>query len=50
MNEEAYKAMSFAGAANIAVGIIVVVVGMTAGIISIISGARLLREKRGLTF
>lgn len=50
MNEKAYKAMSFSGTANIAVGIIVVVVGVAAGIISIVSGARLLKEKRGLTF
>lgn len=50
MNEKAYKAMSFAGTTNITVGIIVVVVGMAAGIISIISGARLIKEKKGLTF
>lgn len=50
MNEKIYKAMSFAGIANITVGIIVVVVGVAAGIISIVSGARLLKEKRGLTF
>lgn len=50
MNEKAYKAMNFAGTANITIGIIVVVVGVAAGIISIISGARLLKEKKGLTF
>jgi hypothetical protein len=50
MNEKIYKAMRFAGTANITVGIIVVVVGVAAGIISIVSGARLLKEKRGLTF
>lgn len=50
MNEKAYKAMSFAGTANITVGIIIVVVGVAAGIISIVSGARLLKEKQGLTF
>lgn len=50
MNEKVYKSMSFAGAANITVGIIIVVVGVAAGIISIISGARLLKEKQGLTF
>ena len=50
MNEKAYKAMSFDGTANITVGIIIVVVGVAAGIISIVSGARLLKEKRGLTF
>lgn len=50
MNEKIYKAMRFAGTANITIGIIVVVVGVAAGIISIVSGARLLKEKRGLTF
>ena len=42
MNEKAYKAMSLAGAANIAVGIVILVVG--------IAGARLQKEKKGLTF
>ena len=31
MNEKAYKAMSLAGAANIAVGIVILVVGIAAG-------------------
>ena len=38
MNEKAYKAMGLAGAAGIAVGIVVTVVGIAAGVISIISG------------
>ena len=46
MNEKAYKAMGLAGAAGIAVGIVVTVVGIAAGVISIISGARLLKEKK----
>ena len=45
MNEKAYKAMGLAGAAGIAVGIVVTVVGIAAGVISIMSGARLLKEK-----
>ena len=49
MNEKAYKAMGLAGAAGIAVGI-VTVVGIAAGVISIISGARLLKEKKGILF
>ena len=36
MNEKAYKAMGLAGAAGIAVGIVVTVVGIAAGVISII--------------
>ena len=36
MNERAYKAMSFAGAVNIAVGIVIAVVGVAAGVLAII--------------
>ena len=43
MNEKAYKAMGLAG-------IVVTVVGIAAGVISIISGARLLKEKKGILF
>lgn len=50
MNEKAYKSMSFAGAASIIIGIIVAVVGVATGIVAIISGARLLKDKKGLTF
>ena len=50
MNEKAYKAMNFAGISGIVTGIIVAVVGVTAGVIKIVGGARLLKEKRGLTF
>ena len=50
MNEKAYKAMGLAGAAGIAVGIVATVVGIAAGVISIISGARLLKEKKGILF
>ena len=35
---------------GIVVGIIVALVGVTAGVITIVGGARLLKEKRGLTF
>ena len=48
--KKAYKAMGLAGAAGIAVGIVVTVVGIAAGVISIISGARLLKEKKRNTF
>ena len=50
MNEKAYKVMTFAGAVNIAVGIVISVIGVAAGVLTIISGARLLKEKTGLTF
>ena len=50
MNEKAYKSMSFAGVAGVAIGIIMIVAGVATGIVAIVSGARLLKDKRGLTF
>ncbi len=50
MNEKVYKTMSFAGAAGIAAGIVMLVTGIVTGIIAIISGAKLLKDKKGLTF
>lgn len=50
MNEKAYKVMTFAGTVNIAVGVVISVIGVAAGVLTIISGARLLKEKKGLTF
>ena len=49
MKQEAiYKTMGNAGAAGIAVGIVVAVTGIAAGIVMIISGAHLLIRKRDL--
>ena len=50
MNEKAYKAMGLAGAAGIAVGIVVTVVGIAAGVISFIRDIRLLNKIKGLLF
>ena len=50
MNEKAYKSMTFAGVATITVGIIMLVVGTATGIVAIVSGARLLKDKKGLIF
>ena len=50
MNEKAFKSMTMAGISNIVVGIIVAVVGLAAGVMTIICGARLLKDKKGLTF
>lgn len=50
MAEKVYKTMSGAGAANIVVGIIMIVTGVTAGIITLVQGARLLKNKSGITF
>ena len=48
--ERAFKTMTSSGAMNIAFGIVVLLVGITAGIISIINGARLMMHRNELTF
>lgn len=50
MNEKMYKTMGVTGISGIAVGIVMIVVGVAAGIVAIVSGARLLNERKGLTF
>ena len=48
--EKVYKAMRNTGAANIAIGIIVIAVGVSAGIVSIVTGANLLKKKSQIMF
>ncbi len=48
--EKAYLTMKNSGAGSIAIGIIVLVVGITVGVLSIVSGANLLKHKREITF
>lgn len=48
--EKAYRTMTLSGAANIALGIVMLTVGIAAGIITIITGARLLKNKKGIIF
>ena len=48
--EKAYVTMKNSGAGNIAVGILILVVGITAGVLSIVSGANLLKHKKEITF
>lgn len=50
MNEKIYKTMQRCGAGSIALGIIVLVSSVAAGILMIISGARLLKRKAEITF
>lgn len=50
MNEKAYRTMGIAGAAGITVGIVMIVAGVVSGVIAIISGARLMKDRKGLTF
>lgn len=48
--EKAFKTMRSAGAGSIALGIIMIVVGTAAGVITVINGVRLLKDKNKLTF
>ncbi|HJD02399.1 MAG TPA: hypothetical protein H9750_07380 [Candidatus Mediterraneibacter excrementavium] len=48
--EKAYLTMKNSGACGIAIGIIILTVGIAAGVLSIISGASLLKHKREITF
>ena len=50
MNEKIYKPMTPVGAGNIVLGVIMIVTGIAAGVITIVGGARLLKNKSGLTF
>lgn len=48
MSEKVYKALGGVGAANITVGIIVLVTGITSGVLMIVQGARLLKCKKNV--
>ncbi|WP_251388752.1 hypothetical protein [Mediterraneibacter agrestimuris] len=48
--EKAYKTMTSSGAANLAVGIVMVVAGVVAGVLTIINGARLLKNRREIIY
>ncbi len=50
MNEKAYRAMSFGTVVNVIIGVVLITVGVTTGILAIIGGARLHHAKKGLTF
>ena len=48
--ENVYKTMRNAGAWSIAIGIIVLVTGISVGILSIVNGGALLKRKSQITF
>jgi len=50
MEQKVYKVMKGAGAVNIAVGVIQLVVGLGTGILLIISGAKLIAGKSKILF
>lgn len=48
--EKVYKLLKSVGGANIAVGVLLIVVGITLGVINIVSGASLLHNRRNILF
>ena len=48
--EKAYLTMKNSGACGIALGIIILTVGIAAGVLSIVSGASLMKHKGRITF
>lgn len=48
--EKTYRVMRGTGAVNITLGIISIVVGVSAGILLLISGAKLLSNKKNIMF
>ena len=50
MSEKAYKTMGSTGAGTLAIGICVLVSGIVSGILLIVNGARLLKNRESLTF
>ncbi|MBO4477184.1 MAG: hypothetical protein J5757_02525 [Lachnospiraceae bacterium] len=50
MGEKLYRSLTMSGAGSIAVGVVVVVTGLAAGIIAIINGAHTLANRKNITF
>ena len=46
MNEKVYKTIGFSGAANLAIGICILVTGVTSGILLILNGAKLQKSRK----
>lgn len=47
-NEKIYRTLSATGAGDIVIGILVIVVGVSAGVIAIVNGARLLHSRKNV--
>ncbi len=50
MHEKVYKTMNRAGISSIIFGIILILVGVSVGVLSLINGGRLLKRKSDLLF
>lgn len=49
-HEKMYKTLKNVGAANLAFGIVIIIAGVTVGVMSIVNGARLLKSKSNILF
>ncbi|MDO4345437.1 MAG: hypothetical protein Q4C50_11620 [Eubacteriales bacterium] len=47
-NEKIYRTMSVTGAGDIVIGVIVMIVGIAAGVLAIVNGARLLVSRKNV--
>ncbi len=50
MEEKAYKTMGSTGGGSLAIGICILVTGIVSGVLLIVNGARLLKNRERLTF
>ena len=48
--EKVYKTMRNVGAGTIVLGVIMIIAGVTSGILTIVGGARLLNNKKNIMF
>ena len=48
--ERVYKSMRFSGASSIALGVVIISVGVICGILAILNGAKLLKDKSNIMF
>lgn len=50
MPEKAYQTMKHAGAWNLVMGVLILVTGVTIGVMSLVYGGKLLKNKSEITF
>ncbi|HIT05096.1 MAG TPA: hypothetical protein IAB53_00385 [Candidatus Scybalocola faecipullorum] len=50
VHEKIYRTMKNVGAGNLVFGIIIIIAGVTVGVMSIVNGARLLKNKSNILF
>lgn len=50
VSEKIYKSMKTVGAWNVAIGVTLIVVGLLSGVMTIVNGARLIKDKSEIMF